>query len=974
MKFTYNFIVVLFLFIVLTTSCLPTFKTTAVDNDRPQVPHLQTAEESHEIIWSARNVPFFPHHKQVTTPEIETLRSFVISEGRQMRALQISPNQSHILTHTGDGAYLEELKSGEQIRRLDVRASVFASDEHWQFSPDGSLLIYAFNSRSTEQNIDRDIRVFDGITGELLQRFSFDPIINDLTITRNNQILAVAAGNPSRAIYFIDLGSGRTKNVLRLPYSSTGLSPDGSQIVVWGRDRNWNYYVRILDTQSDDIVHTLLFVSDQAEIEPADAVFSPDGSEVAVALRRSTGRTVAEAMYYYNIRIYDAETGDMLRRGGVQSSQFHTDTMDPWSIRYSHDSSTLLRQFSTDSFFHVEDGALKHTQYGGNFVAFDANTLRPFYAMTDPFKETTPAAERTHRPRVVPGTDAYTFAIIQNVRIGTNWKNRVAIQRLSRFDWTRITYPDGSELDVPYDARGFELVQKWARTRFDNLSRSENILPEKLRTRQAEITAREQQLAASQPEPPRAEQGQFETTAQYRQRVLRLRNEYQQKARRWEQEAELYNREADQLEQDINAFYQNILWPGVVNKTFRMVFGNPVIKQAEYNADARVFTVTIGSDQDWAGDFSQQLMLRKSFVNLTEEGPKFLKELKQTNPEIRFEISGSGIDWASASVEIQQTRYTMNPPEGELRQRASIEMADLSSQVELRRGGSIEARAPMYEWDVPTRTGKERAQSIQFYDDLREILDHVEPVPENPNHYLFAIGIEVYSEAPDVPFSERSTEFFREVANKRLGVPNTDRNMTVLTGRDATVGRIDARLEQMLARLRDDDVLFFYYSGHGVPSRTGDAAYILAQDASPGSYDRFEQFSLQALYNRLDSSRARQIFGFIDACFSGQVNEDQLVFEGVAPAGRLLRGEASPTRLPDKLTLLTAGTDEQFSNAYFERQHRLFSYWLMKGIMENYRGQQLVQYVRSNVEDSSLEMGSAYHQTPEFFGVSNIDW
>lgn len=941
-------------------------------------------EDPQQIVWSPdRSLPF-PEPQHTIGINENPVRTIIRDDVSTVRTLVLSPDGERLLLeYAGSSTYhkiLMDLETGEVIQSLTQAATHYS--RWWEFSSDGKRL---FSVARPDNTNTFHVFVWDGETGERIQRI--DTGLNSMvtySVNHDGTVLAVQEGSGGafdrQDVHFFDVNTGnethRLKEIADTVWDrGIELSPDGSVLAVYANPMGTGELS--LHRASDGAkLSTLMSYSMQdyhngrAVYDISAVAFSEDGKKLAV----KTYRYDKTRTYRPSVRVYEVSTGSQLfstsgYNFGPESrpDMKHEFGMD--SIEFAHDGKTLITHTVVQgSFPNLEAVRTSFIDETGKWI----HQIKHDKLLENRNRFGGITYHRVPTASLAAGVPRIALLNLKQ-QAGRDMVN-IELVDFPREDWMGLSEADGTVHKFPMQTRGFDLVQRWSTKRFEHVMAQDDHLPDHLQVRLDKLERRETDLATSKPKPPSAQQGQFETTGEYRQRVMRLRNDYQQEARRWEQTAEEYNQDYETFQADLDNFYQNQLWPKVVHETFLMVFGRPVIEDAEYNADGRLFTVTVGSDRKWAGDFSQQLVLRKSFNNVSEQGPEFLKELQQAPPEIRFQVTDSGVEWDRATVGVQDERYAMNPTDGEVRQRASMQMADLGTTVELRRGRSIDPQAPVYEWSVPTRAQGSSGGVESFHDDLMELVEQADAVPENPNHYLFAIGIEAYLDAPDVPFAERSTDMFRRVANKKLGVPDTDRHMTVLTGRNATIGQIDSRLGNMLARMREDDVLFFYYSGHGVPARTGDNAYILAQDASPASYERFDQFSLNALYQRLGASRAQKVVGFIDACFSGQVNRDQLVFEGVAPAGRLMRGDASPTILPGSLTLLTAGTDEQFSNAYFERQHRLFTYWLMKGLLKNQRGESLKKYVRSNVEATSLELGQAYHQTPVQFGQKNLDW
>jgi hypothetical protein len=257
----------------------------------------------------------------------------------------------------------------------------------------------------------------------------------------------------------------------------------------------------------------------------------------------------------------------------------------------------------------------------------------------------------------------------------------------------------------------------------------------------------------------------------------------------------------------------------------------------------------------------------------------------------------------------------------------------------------------------------------EFKDDLPSLLAKLPVAKPNSNVYVFAVGIDDYADVPDVPFADRSAKQFSAVVQKLFGAPK--QNVVVLTNAEATSGRLRGRLRTILNRLGPQDQLFFYYAGHGVPGKNGRNAYLLAQDGGPGSYEE-PDLQLEQLYAEIAKSRVGQAKLFIDACFSGRVGKDAIVFEGIAPI------TVSPKQsFPDsnRLAVLTAGRGDQFSNQSKERGHRLFSYHLMRGLLEGgpkLEMAQLHNQLRDRVLDESRRIGPEFEQEPDLQGNGRL--
>jgi hypothetical protein len=111
---------------------------------------------------------------------------------------------------------------------------------------------------------------------------------------------------------------------------------------------------------------------------------------------------------------------------------------------------------------------------------------------------------------------------------------------------------------------------------------------------------------------------------------------------------------------------------------------------------------------------------------------------------------------------------------------------------------------------------------------------------------------------------------------------------------------------------------------------------------------------------------------FIDACFSGRSGKDSIVFEGIAPI--LVTPKQS---FPDsqRLAVMTAGRGDQFSNQNKDSGHRLFSYHLMRAMLETSPSLEigsLHSRLRQRVLDDSRRIGPEFEQEPELQGNSKL--
>ena len=95
------------------------------------------------------------------------------------------------------------------------------------------------------------------------------------------------------------------------------------------------------------------------------------------------------------------------------------------------------------------------------------------------------------------------------------------------------------------------------------------------------------------------------------------------------------------------------------------------------------------------------------------------------------------------------------------------------------------------------------------------------------------------------------------------------------------------------------------------------------------------------------------------------------IFKGVAPG--LIKTKKIKFN-KDKMVILTAGKDNEFSNSFDEKGHRMFSYYLIKNLIDRKKRDLNLIYndISSKVHDASFEKGDVYIQNPQIFGNKNL--
>ena len=118
-----------------------------------------------------------------------------------------------------------------------------------------------------------------------------------------------------------------------------------------------------------------------------------------------------------------------------------------------------------------------------------------------------------------------------------------------------------------------------------------------------------------------------------------------------------------------------------------------------------------------------------------------------------------------------------------------------------------------------------------------------------------------------------------------------------------------------------------YYAGHGIPNESDLSSYLLPVDGignDPGS-----AYSLKELYDKLGSVEAQSITVFLDACFSGSKREDGML---ASARGVALRAKQSTPK--GNMIVFTAAQGDETAYPYKDKQHGMFTYFLLKKLQE----------------------------------------
>lgn len=265
------------------------------------------------------------------------------------------------------------------------------------------------------------------------------------------------------------------------------------------------------------------------------------------------------------------------------------------------------------------------------------------------------------------------------------------------------------------------------------------------------------------------------------------------------------------------------------------------------------------------------------------------------------------------------------------------------------------------------KDGKE-IKGVKFDDDIPSLLAKIKQTKVDSKKWLFVVGIENYAETDNIKYSKRSAEAFKKVAKKTLGI--SERHCYTLIDSKATGTAIKNRLRLLLSEVKKGDTIYFYYNGHGIPDpKNSGEPYMLPSDGIADFIVSEKEFALKNIYKQLSDSKASKVVAFVDSCFSGATDGVSII-KGVA-GSRLAPKKVVFNK--SKMAVITAGQKKQYSNMFAKKGHRLFSYFVMKSLLDGKKDINLLyKEVSYKVSNKSNEFGVLKKQEPTIDGNLKI--
>lgn len=194
--------------------------------------------------------------------------------------------------------------------------------------------------------------------------------------------------------------------------------------------------------------------------------------------------------------------------------------------------------------------------------------------------------------------------------------------------------------------------------------------------------------------------------------------------------------------------------------------------------------------------------------------------------------------------------------------------------------------------------------------------------------YIFGIGINHYeNETLNLNYAKADAQGFINLV-KEKSKPLFDKVEVIeLFDEEATKENIFQRLNLISKIIKPEDVLYFYYAGHG-SMIDGTFYFVPTENVKLYSEDKLEKTGIKAseLQDKLSEIAALKQLIIIDACQSGSSVE--LLAQRGAPEEKALAQLSRSTGIH----VLAAAGSEQFATEFAELGHGLFTYVLLEAL------------------------------------------
>jgi WD40 repeat protein len=244
------------------------------------------------------------------------------------------------------------------------------------------------------------------------------------------------------------------------------------------------------------------------------------------------------------------------------------------------------------------------------------------------------------------------------------------------------------------------------------------------------------------------------------------------------------------------------------------------------------------------------------------------------------------------------------------------------------------------------------------------------PLGDYGKKFAVVIGISDYLKLPafgttknqlcDLRFSSSDASIFAKFLENDT-VSGGNWNITKLVDSNATLEKVDAALSRVLNSSFQYDLIYIYFSGHGLSHpRYPEDVYLSMYDSDPAS--PISGFDYSKLRKYIARARCEHIILFVDACASGVIGFDG---KGTMQSGiKVDELSFGLSNLGPNKVVIASSSGLQKSWEDPQKKQGVFTYWLLRGLQGDAPNlfsngfvnlRELYEYVSKEVQEDTKE-------------------
>ncbi len=218
----------------------------------------------------------------------------------------------------------------------------------------------------------------------------------------------------------------------------------------------------------------------------------------------------------------------------------------------------------------------------------------------------------------------------------------------------------------------------------------------------------------------------------------------------------------------------------------------------------------------------------------------------------------------------------------------------------------------------------DKGQVVKQVDNINNIPEEIIEVDEDNEVKIWSVivGVSRYTHMPTLKYTDDDAYHLYAFLKSPEGGAVPDEQITVLIDEDANKEQIIRTMKRKFHKADANDVIVFYFSGHGF-----DGSFI------PSDYDgKNNLLSHSDLISVLESSQAKHKVVFADACHSGSLQQNNAL-AAKAPYSKKLSDYYNQFNDSNGgLALLMSSKETEYSLEDHGLRQGVFSHYLMRGL------------------------------------------